>query len=114
MSISEQVKYLRNFDCFGTVKQTMIEAADTIEALSAKLANMERSEDCGGWVLCEDKMPPDGQKVFLSCKYMMFDYVTVGTIINKNRGKSYIADEDTFMRSTIIAWQPLPEPYHEP
>lgn len=49
--ISEQVKYLREFDCFGTVKQAMLEAADTIEALSAKLAvaNMERSDRyCGG------------------------------------------------------------------
>lgn len=36
--ISEQVKELREFDCFGTVKQTMLEAADTTEALSAKLA----------------------------------------------------------------------------
>lgn len=45
--LSEQVKYLRNFECFGTVKRAMGEAADTIEALSAKLsaANMERSEN---------------------------------------------------------------------
>lgn len=44
--ISEQVKYLREFDCFGTVKQAMLEAADAIEALSTKLAaaNMERSD----------------------------------------------------------------------
>lgn len=44
--ISEQVKYLREFDCFGTVKQTMLEAADTTEALSAKLeeASVERSD----------------------------------------------------------------------
>lgn len=66
-----------------------------------------------GWILIEDRMPPDGQKVLLSCKYMMLDYVTVGTIENGNRGKSYIADEDTFMRSGIIAWKPLPEPYKE-
>lgn len=45
--VSEQVKYLRNFDCFGTVKQAMNEAADTIEALSAKLvaANMSHTQD---------------------------------------------------------------------
>lgn len=46
MSISEQVKYLREFDCFVAVKQTMLEVADTTEALSAKLAeaNMERPD----------------------------------------------------------------------
>ena len=65
----------------------------------------------GGWIPMEEKLPPDGQKVLLSCNYMMFDYVTVGTIENGNRGKSYIADEDTFMRSAILAWQPLPNTY---
>ena len=40
MGISKQVKYLREFDCFGTVKQAMLEAADTIESLSAKMADM--------------------------------------------------------------------------
>lgn len=63
------------------------------------------------WIPMEEKLPPDGQKVLLSCNYMMFDYVTVGTIENGNRGKSYIADEDTFMRSAILAWQPLPNTY---
>ncbi len=51
--ISKQVKYLREFDCFGAVKQTMLEAADTTEALSANLAeaNTERSDRYygGGW-----------------------------------------------------------------
>lgn len=45
MSISEQVKELREFGCFGTVKQAMLEAADTIEALCAKLEDMERSKE---------------------------------------------------------------------
>lgn len=65
----------------------------------------------GGWIPMEEKLPPDGQKVLLSCNYMMLDYVTVGTIENGNRGKSYIADEDTFIRSAILAWQPLPNTY---
>ena len=55
-TISEQVKYLREFDCFGTVKQAMLEAADTIEALSAKLqaANVERAERYyGGDIISE-------------------------------------------------------------
>ncbi|WP_281513508.1 hypothetical protein, partial [Bacteroides acidifaciens] len=65
MSISEQVKELRNFgnnrklDVFGydEIHKIMSQSADTIESLSAKLqaANMERSaEDCGGWIYCGD------------------------------------------------------------
>lgn len=51
MSISEQVKYLREFGCccFGTVRQVILEAADTIESLSAKLeaSNMEQQAEGG-------------------------------------------------------------------
>lgn len=72
---------------------------------------LESAPKIGGWIPMEEKLPPDGQKVLLSCKCMMVEYVTVGTIKNGNRGKSYIADEDTFMRSAILAWQPLPNTY---
>lgn len=70
MSISEQVKELRySADVFNTVGsawelnradakklQTMLrESADTIESLSAKLADMERkSEDCGDGLAWEN------------------------------------------------------------
>lgn len=83
------------------------------DMLSDVMVEIKGQPKIGGWIPTEEKLPPDGQKVLLSCNYMMFDYVTVGTIKNGNRGESYIADEDTFMRSGIIAWQPLPEAYHE-
>ena len=62
--ISEQVKELRSFSEACKVMErhhiakSLEEAADTIESLSAKLADMERSaEDCGGgWIPCSE--PP--------------------------------------------------------
>lgn len=64
--ISEQVKELRaianNLSIghnmpISLAVERLREAADTIEALSAKLADMERSaEDCGGWIPCSE--PP--------------------------------------------------------
>lgn len=50
MSISEQVKELREFEIgwlhdVPMAKGIMKQAADTIESLSAKLADMERSAD---------------------------------------------------------------------
>ena len=65
MSISEQVKELRiaGGTCIGMGKELiarfLLEAADTIEALSAKLraANMDKREDGGGWILCKDRLP---------------------------------------------------------
>lgn len=73
MSISEQVKELREiaYECYlddMVELETMLkQAAGTIEALSAKLANMERSaEDCGGgWIECESGKLPE--KEVLCC-----------------------------------------------
>ncbi len=64
--ISEQVKELRELaDGYKMADRplaanTIYQAADTIESLSAKLhaENMERTEDCGGWIACEDGLEP--------------------------------------------------------
>lgn len=91
--ISEQVKGLRyKADIYNTVGsvwelnraeakrlQAMLrQAADTIESLSAKLADMERSaEDCGGWIPCDEDNLPD--KEVLCCDQrgeMILGYVS--------------------------------------
>lgn len=55
MSISEQVKELRTYANVSLyarenkARELLNQAADTIESLSVKLADMERpAEDCGG------------------------------------------------------------------
>lgn len=57
--ISEQVKELREVaEMYEGLDggDILREAADTIESLSAKLKDMERStEDCGGWIPCKNK-----------------------------------------------------------
>lgn len=73
MSINEQVKELRNgvvvleeIEFFG-ISKILQQAADTIEALSAKLevANKEQSAaDCGGgWIPCSEKNPENEKEV---------------------------------------------------
>ena len=124
MSISEQVGELRGkADIYNAVGsawelnraeakklQTMIrKAADTIEALSAKMADMERSvEDCGGgWIECENKMPEMGKPVLVCDKQ---GNVCVRAITCEIKGKKYWSQD----KYDVVAWQPLPEPYHEP
>lgn len=110
--ISERVKYLREFDCFGTVKQAMLEAADTIEALSAKLqaANMERSDRYygGGWIACEDRLPEKEGFYLVTLTGRITD------IADMRIKKAFFSENHkNFMDygSAVIAWQPLPEPY---
>lgn len=129
MSISEQVNELRDgsdvykVGGFPEVSKLLKNAADTIESLSAKLADMERSaEDCGGWILCKNRLPE-------TLEYMEFEptpymkrleiaYMTdmVEYIIGYFDGYKWI-DKRNRKIENVIAWKPflkLTEPYHEP
>lgn len=132
MSISEQVKELReyadgykksDFGVDGIVK-ILYQAADTIESLSAKLqaANMERSaEDCGGgWILCKDRLPEEGVKVLVWFEYFRYGeynrlFQTIGISYTYNgQWSGFVNDSSGWDKLSILAWQPLPEPYYEP
>lgn len=126
--ISEQVKYLRKFDCFGTVKQAMLEAADTIEALSAKLqaANMERSDRYygGGWIACEDRLPNEEGK-YLVCIREQSNGKWIPSVFDRTFITMMRCDKDGIFTppmpctpaadgnysAEVTAWQPIPEPY---
>ena len=123
--IEKQVKKLRKLADFHNTeiylsyeqRNTIIQAADTIEALSAKLqaANTERSaEDCGGWIPCSERLPEErvselgnsmGEHVICSCK---------GGFVGRSffyRGRFTELEEKGYK---VLAWMPLLEPYHEP
>jgi hypothetical protein len=124
MSISEQVKELRyKADIYNTVGSVwelnraeakilqglLRKAADTIESLSAKLADMERSaEDCGGgWIPCKDRLPETRNNI-LVCQ--SDGYVSVGYY---SWDRAFL-DLNSIPFNDVIAWRELPEPYHEP
>ena len=109
MSISEQVKELRIVAVYKehSLKMLLEQAADTIEALSAKLADMERpAEDFGGWIACKERLPED-ERMYLIIAKVLEKIEIQYVFFQKNM--------DLFICNGIaIAWQPLPEPYHEP
>lgn len=137
--ISEQVKELRyKADIYNTVgsawelnraeakrlQEMLRQAADTIESLSAKLqtANMERSaEDCGGgWIPCKDRLPEDCVDVLVWFEYFRYGeynrlFQTKGISYMWNgMWSGFVNGESGWRQLRIIAWQPLPEDYHEP
>lgn len=94
----------------------MSEAADTIEALSAKLekTNMERPERyySGGWILCKERLPEkDGFYLATIDGEIVGEDKPFSGLAEFENGK-WIDDEDDFQ--CILAWMPLTEPYHEP
>lgn len=123
MSISEQVKELRAIANNLSIGHNMPislaverfrEAADTIESLSAKLADMERSaEDCGdGWIYCGDgnNLPEIERDIILSTRSLD---VYKGYRAN-TEGYFYAEGEGYILYENVLAWMPQPEPYHEP
>lgn len=132
--ISDQVNALRKLAeervNSRLVYDAMLQAADTIESLSAKLqaANMERPSDCGGWISCKERLPEEYGDYLVAWKplYMTKDQMIelVGRVVphfyeiveyDPDDDKKWIGDiEQAHGQYEIIAWQPLPEPYHEP
>lgn len=185
MSISEQVKELREyadilepdayFDDGARMISVLSKAADTIEALSAKLAanetdgkegdyilcadcknfivlpnglrgskrgycelrnhndvrrgkekackhfsaNMERSEDFGGWIPCNtEKMPHGGSSVLIRLKSTKDgitgdDDRTYDISFLRTTDNEWVSTQGTYPFDAVLAWKPI-EPYHEP
>ncbi len=110
--ISEQVKELRelaiefNLDDKEELATMLNGAADTIEALSVKLAAVND----GGWIACEDRLPEEGKNCLVTVRYTGFMgmhgiWVKTGHI---EPSSEWWGD---CMGGEVIAWQPLPEPY---
>lgn len=129
MGVSEQVKELRriaeewNPNCqINPVSVTLNNAADTIESLSEKLTDMERpAEDCGGgWIPCKERLPEDGVDVLVWFEYFRYGeydrlFQTKGISYTFNgEWSGFVNGSSGWNQLRIIAWQPLPEPYHEP
>ena len=115
MSISEQVKELRiaGGTCIGMGKELiarfLLEAADTIEALSAKLADMGRSaEDCGGgWIKCDKDNLPDKEVLCCDqCGEMILGYVSE----DKTSDTGFCAENDNVYMYNCVKWMEKPKP----
>lgn len=126
MSISEQVKELRELadalhrEKWYSAHDTVADAADTIESLSANLqaANMERSaEDCGGgWIYCGDgnNLPEPGRRYRVTALWKDGDFETrsVYDLVYGTDGLWH-GENYTPVFFEIIAWKLLEEPYRE-
>lgn len=136
--ISEQVKFLRKAGYALLTsdynRKLFLEAADTIEALSAKLADMEQSaEDCREWIYCGDgkNLPEEHDSMFAKFKgtekwdLAMFEKISddVNVTVEFENGERKTKTLHTVdgkwnggqrgVKFKVIAWQKLPEPYRQ-
>lgn len=121
--ISEQVKGLRIAAVYKehSLKMLLEKAADTIESLSAKLADMERpAEDCGGgWIYCGDGKNLPEEKINSNTRdfyeyQVTFQSDDVADVRHYKFGKGHWWNCGECMDKYVIAWRQNIEPYHEP
>ena len=115
--------------------ESLNQAADTIEELSAKLSatQMERSSQYyhGGWIPCEERMPEEQNNMFAKWygtgKWLdgmwksNSDDVLVTFELEDGKEKVSIGHTrdgkwntgEHFFKNKVIAWRPLPEPFIE-
>lgn len=112
--ISEQVKRLKveaewlEKDQEKRLASILLQAADTIESLSAKLQaeNTERSaEDCGGWIPCSERLPEESLNSVIGWD----EYRKRPCFVQYIGGRWALGNDSDVVN--IIAWRPLPEPY---
>ena len=109
---SKQIDELRAYakDRKGELAKLINDAADTIEILSAKLhaSQMERSSQYyhGGWIPVSERLP-DKEGNYLITAQPTYNHAKDIRIAHwAGRWAGYV-------KSEIIAWMPLPEPYME-
>lgn len=81
----------------------MTNPADTIaECIKA----VEEQPKIGGWIPCSERLPEENEEVICCFKSGVVKALVLFNC--KFHGKVY-----AYEKSDIIAWQPLPEAYHE-
>lgn len=83
-------------------RKIFMESADIIESLCEKLKT-------DGWIPCSERLPEIEQTVLLSLRSLD---VSVGFRANTD-GYFYTEGEGYVLYENVLAWQPLPEAYHE-
>ena len=101
--ISELVKNLKWYGSYadGTEKELMYKAADTIESLYKKQSDSD-------WIPCSERFPDKVDRYYIvSVKSTVSDLEYTRPVLYDKEGFATRIDEEP------IAWQPLPEAYHE-
>lgn len=129
--LSDQVKKLREYakgyednPCNKTILDTdkiLRQAADTIETLSAKVANTEQLDRYynSGWITCDDRLPEDGVDVLVCFEYFRYGrynrlFRTIGISYTYNgKWSGFVNGTSGWDQLTIFAWMPLPKLYRQ-
>lgn len=110
-----------NFGCAKAI-EAFQEVRDYIEITIEEYKGKRSVEDCGGWIYCGDgkNLPEDGVDVLVWFEYFRYGeynrlFQTKGISFTHNgKWSGFVNGQSGWNQLSIIAWQPMPEDYHEP
>ena len=95
-----------NLSCMFDKSDIEETRVDTIKEM-LEIVQEVAKEYNGGWIACSERLPKYGEVVMCSCTN---GGITISCITHKGVKPSKSV---RFGQHSVIAWQPLPEPYKE-
>ena len=79
----------------------------TVEELKEDKAIAEETAISGKWIPCGERLPETGRNVLVCCGFLNERYIAIAELCEYKGKKSWS------IKSSVYAWQQLPEPYQE-
>ena len=79
----------------------------TVEELKEDKAIAEETAISGKWIPCGERLPETGRNVLVCCGFLNERYIAIAELCEYKGEKSWS------IKSSVYAWQQLPEPYQE-
>lgn len=94
---------------------SMLDCSLCIFDKAIKIVQQVVEEYNNGWILCSERIPETGGQEVLATLESGYGLIRVTAILTGNRIGTFLRcnhREFDMKNWNIIAWQPLPEPYH--
>ena len=116
---SKKVYFQRFYECEGKSehdadlnKSTQLAFDDAIEIVKQEAEKFGTDTNVGGngWIPCSERLPEPIRPVLVTLRNWMNDKYIVR--VGRFHTDHWKTDEGIVENSVVIAWQPLPQPYH--
>ena len=101
------IEVLSHVDFDSTIQNSLENFLKAITNEAIEIVKQEAEKYNNGWIPCSERLPKYGEVVMCSCAN---SGITISCITHKGVKPSKSV---RFGQHSVIAWQPLPEPYKE-
>ena len=101
------IEVLSHVDFDSTIQNSLENFLKAITNEAIEIVKQEAERYNNGWIPCSERLPKYGEVVMCSCTN---GGITISCITHRSEKQSKIV---RFGQHSVIAWQPLPEPFQK-